>query len=74
MPMDPQILQQAILSHLDLSNLTPEQREQVEALWLNIATEIINHIRTYGVVNVGIPVQVSLTTGTGATTGPGVIT
>ena len=63
---------------IDVFKASLGTREATDAdilqLWQDIGNKIVTHIITYGQVQVGIPVQVTPATGTGATTGPGVIT
>lgn len=75
MAMSAAVLGAAIGNAICDTNASPEVKAQVIAIWTDIATEIISHITTMGMVTValGIPVATagSPAAQTGATTGPG---
>ena len=53
--------------------LSDSSKKNRQAIFRALGGAIVSHIKTNGVVNTGITVQVSPSSGTGATTGPGTI-
>lgn len=79
MAMNSATLKAAIKSRLltlfnDMRTTEYTETQYADALAGIIAEETVSHIQTLGQVNSGIAVQVSLSTGTGATTATGTIT
>ena len=56
-----------------INALTQEQKENTELVWQTVMTQIYSDITANAQVPLGIAVQVTPATGTGATTAPGTI-
>jgi hypothetical protein len=60
-----------IAAIITASNAPPAQKNAIKQQWEAICTEIVNHIAANAQVKSGIAVQVSPSTGSGATSAPG---
>ncbi|MDR2740118.1 MAG: hypothetical protein LBB68_09870 [Treponema sp.] len=60
-----------IAAIITASNTPPKQKDAIKLQWEAICTEIVDHIAANAQVKAGIPVQVSLSTGSGATSATG---
>lgn len=74
MPLDANVMAADVVAAMkNTITLTPDQEAAALATWVDISGAIIDHFKNNAQVPLGIAVQVTPATGTGATTAPGSI-
>jgi len=73
MPMNGNQLGSEIANIIIASDAPPDVRDMLISQWQRIGTAIVSHIQNNAMVPMGIAVQVSTGSGTGATTASGTV-